>query len=165
MKKKIIVFVSCLLFIISLIGCSKQKSQNSLLPVEAVSTQTTAGENTPEVSCKYKDGTYEVETEPDNEGYITKGTLTIKEGIITEVDWGLFDSNLDNKPFDENYAEVFVNNKAFFDQSQSDWTGSRGYSSKFIETQDLEKVDAVTGATWTNEKFIEIMKLALKKAE
>jgi len=166
MKKKIIALVSFSLLIVSLMGCSEQKSQSSnALPVETVSTQETLGGNTQETSCQYKDGTYEAETEPDHEGYITKGTLTIKEGIITEVDWGIFDSNMNNKPFDEDYEEVFVGNDLYIEQSRSDWTGSRCYSPKLIETQDPKKVDAVTGATWTNIKFIEIMKMALEKAK
>lgn len=32
-------------------------------------------------------------------------------------------------------------------------------------TQDIKKVDAISGATWSNNKFKEVVSIALKKAE
>ena len=58
----------------------------------------------------------------------------------------------------------FAGNDYYTEQSRSDWKGSRTYGHKLIETQDPDGVDAVSGATWTNKKFREIVEMALKEA-
>jgi major membrane immunogen (membrane-anchored lipoprotein) len=112
----------------------------------------------------YRDGTYKAQTEPDYEGYFTKAEVMVKDGKITSVDWSIYDANRNDKPFDENYEEVFAGNDYYTEQSRSDWKGSRTYGPKLIETQDPDGVDAVSGATWTNNKFKEIVKKALEEA-
>ncbi|HEX2947033.1 MAG TPA: FMN-binding protein [Clostridia bacterium] len=113
----------------------------------------------------YRDGAYKAQTEPDYEGYFTKAEVTIKDGKITAVDWGIYDSNRNGKPFDEKYEEVFAGNETYMEQSRNDWKGSRTYGPKLIETQDPGEVDAVSGATWTYNKFSEIVNKALNEAE
>lgn len=113
----------------------------------------------------YKDGIYEVQTEPDYEKYYTKATVTIEGGKVTSVDWCIYDTNLEDKPFDEEYYHVYDDVSALYvQQAKDDWTGSRGYSDVLIECQDINEVDAVSGATWTNKKFKEIVRMALGKA-
>ncbi len=113
----------------------------------------------------YSDGTYKAQTEPDYEGYFTKAEVIVKDGKITSVDWSIYDANRNDKPFDDKYEEVFAGNDYYIEQSRSDWKGSRTYGPMLIETQDPDEVDAVSGATWTNKKFREIVKKALEEAE
>ncbi len=129
-------------------------------PEETAGTKTAA---TAEV-VMYRDGKYKAQTEPDYEGYFTKAEVTVEDGKITSVDWSIFDANRNDKPFDEKYEEVFAGNDYYMEQSRSDWKGSRTYRPKLIETQDPDEVDAVSGATWTNNKFREIVKKALEEA-
>lgn len=194
MMKRIILIVSCMLLIVAFVGCSKKANEDNTKATEDVSTEETAdvdtevtpeavAEATPEAVAEvimaavigdtvgiYKDGTYTVETEkPDAESYITKATVTIKDGKITAVDWTIYDVPRDNKPFDADYKEVFnndsdPNNKKYYQQSIDDWNGSRGYAPQLIETQDVSKVDAVSGATWPYKKFVNIINMALEQA-
>ncbi len=114
---------------------------------------------------KYKDGTYSVETKPDHEGYFTKAEVHIEKGRITSIDWNIFDTNREDRIFDETYEEVFAGNERYKQQCRDDLKGAKTYSSKLVETQDIDAVDAVTGATWTNLKFKEAAQLALNEAE
>jgi len=129
--------------------------------IETTAMETTAGTD----AKTYRDGTYKAQTEPDYEGYYTKAEVTVKDGKTTAVDWTIYDANRNDKPFDEKYEVVFTGNEYFTEQSRSDWKGSRTYGPKLIETQDPDEVDAVSGATWTNGKFREIVKKALEEAE
>lgn len=113
----------------------------------------------------YKDGVYEVETLPDYEGYYAKARLTIKDDIITDVDWCIYDSNRNNRPFDDTYGEVFKEYPLYVKQCIDDWNGSKEYGPKLIGTQDLQQVDAVSGATWTNNVFKAVVDMALEKAK
>ncbi|MBH1941847.1 FMN-binding protein [Mobilitalea sibirica] len=122
-------------------------------------------ENDGDINIAYKDGTYEYETVADAEGFKTKGTVTIENGKIAKVDWTIFDTYRDDRPFDETYEEVYEGNDLYMQQSRDDWNGSRGYAEKLIETQDLEEVDAVSGATWTNRKFKTVMSYILFEAK
>jgi major membrane immunogen (membrane-anchored lipoprotein) len=147
MKKKSIELVICMVIAASLISCGGK----------LVSTA--------EVSSRLKDGIYTVETNPDSEGFFEKATVKINGGKITAVDWGIFDSARSNKPFDDKYEEVYAGNAAYIQQSRNDWKGSRGYGPKLIETQDINKVDIVSGATWTHKKFERVVKMALNDAK
>jgi major membrane immunogen (membrane-anchored lipoprotein) len=131
------------------------------LPEEPSGTETASTAE----AVMYRDGTYKAQTQPDYEGYFTKAEVTVKDGKIVSVDWSIYDANRNDKPFDEKYEEVFAGNDYYTEQSRSDWKGSRTYGPKLIETQDPDGVDAVSGATWTNKKFREIVKVALEEAE
>lgn len=124
-----------------------------------------AAEVLEEGTTVYQDGVYEVQTEPDYEKYYTKATVTIEGGKITSVDWTIYDEGNDNVPFDSEYYKILAPYGAVYEQQgKDDWAGSRGYTDALIESQDVDKVDAVSGATWTNKKFKEIVKMALEKA-
>lgn len=113
----------------------------------------------------YADGVYEVQTEPDGEKYYTKATVTIEGGKITAVDWTIYDSAREDTPFDGEYYKILEPFGAVYgQQGKDDWAGSRGYAEALIESQDIDKVDAVSGATWTNRKFKEIVNMALEQA-
>jgi major membrane immunogen (membrane-anchored lipoprotein) len=158
MKKKIVGLIILSLLMAFMIGCGVIMDTND-------NTTQTGGNSSKESSIKYKDGIYEVNTPIDGEGFYTSATLTIKEGKIYNVDWTILDSYRSDRPFDASYERVYAGNSTYIEQCRSDWKGSRGYGPKLIETQDLGKVDVVTGATWTNKKFKEAMELALEKAK
>jgi imidazolonepropionase-like amidohydrolase len=113
----------------------------------------------------YRGGVYEVQDAPDVEGYFCKAKVTIANQKIMGVEWNIFDRNRSNRIFDETYEEVYAGNKLYQQQCQDDLKGTKTYGPKLVETQDLHKVDAVTGATWAHKKFVNIMKSALEKAK
>jgi major membrane immunogen (membrane-anchored lipoprotein) len=158
MKKKILLSMLMMFLMTSLIGCGvMMKTNDSNLQNGAISTI--------EKSIKYKDGSYEAKTPIDGEGFYTTAKVTVSGGKISEVDWIIFDNYRGSRPFDASYEKVYVGNEVYIQQSRSDWKGSRNYGQRLIETQDLGKVDVVTGATWTNKKFKEAVGLALEKAK
>ncbi len=110
----------------------------------------------------HKDGKYTVESKPDYEGYYSKATVIIKDGKIKSIDWNIYDSK--KRVFDEAYEEVFGNNQHYREQCRKDLSGSKIYGPKLIQVQNIDEVDAISGATWANKKFKEVVKLALEQA-
>lgn len=193
MKRIVTLVIPCIIMSCILTACSKYKAANTSDEVSTqetsekakVTPQPTAASAvvtplatspvasatvTPTVTpttepvITYQDGSYEVTTAPDYEGYYVKATVVIEDGIITKADWTIYDSNHNDKPFDESYKSVFEGNDYYMQQCIDDWNGSRGYSEDLIETQSPDEVDAVSGATWTCSKFKEGIIAALGQA-
>lgn len=152
MKKVSILLVLTIVLIASLLGCAKDESSSGA-----------TSQNTSEKTSMYKEGTYDVQTEPDREGFFCIAKVTIKEDMIQQVEWKISDSN--NRIFDETYEEVYAGNEHYQDQCRKDLAGAKTYAASLIKVQDVEKVDSISGATWSNEKFKEVMRLALSKAK
>jgi major membrane immunogen (membrane-anchored lipoprotein) len=104
-------------------------------------------------------GIYVYEMEP----YTTTVDLAIKDGKIVGVKWIILDT-MRHVPFDSTYERFMGNNAYYIDQCRKDWKGSRGYGPKLIQTQNIDSVDAVTGATWTHILFKRSVKDALMKS-
>ncbi len=111
--------------------------------------------------ASYKDGTYNGKYEdPKKQGYTTV-EITIKDGKITDCIMESFDAKGNIK--DENYGkEAGPKN---YELAQIAVEGMKEYPGKLIETQDIEKVDTVSGATVTGKHFKEAVNDALSKAE
>ena len=109
---------------------------------------------------KYKDGTFEGKfTHPDT--FYCKAKITIKNNKITNVVWHIYDSK--NKVFDEKYENVYQE-ELYKEQCRNELKDDVNYAPALIKKQDVQKVDAVSGATWSNNLFKEAVKAALKKA-
>jgi L-ascorbate metabolism protein UlaG (beta-lactamase superfamily)/major membrane immunogen (membrane-anchored lipoprotein) len=119
----------------------------------------------PSASTRYKDGVYAVQDKPDGEGYYCKANITIANDQIVKVEWNIYDRPRNDRLFDETYEEVYVGNKLYQQQCRDDLKGARSYGQMLIETQDVGKVDAISGATWSNKKFKKIMEMALEQAK
>ena len=157
MKKGTIVLV--ILFLVGLTftsGCTSNKKTDE--NATAVSNEAKTNE------IKYKDGDYEVQTEKDHEGYYCIATVSIKDNKITNVEWNIYDS-VNGIIFDEKYEKIYVGNPTYIQQCRDDLKGAETYGPKLIEVQDIEKVDAISKATWTNIHFKNAVKLALEKAK
>ena len=114
---------------------------------------------------KYKEGVYEVQDTPDYEGYYCKAKVTIANNQIVNVEWNIFDQGRKDRVFDETYEEVYAGNTVYQQQCRDNLKGAKTYGAKLIETQDLNKVDSISGATWSYKKFKKIMELALEQAK
>lgn len=116
-------------------------------------------------SAKYKNGVYEVQDKPDGEGYYCKAQVTIANDQIVGVEWNIYDRPRNDRLFDETYEGVFAGNALYQQQCRDDLAGAKTYGATLIKTQDLGKVDAISGATWSNKKFKKIMEMALEQAK
>jgi len=119
-------------------------------------------ENSP---VTYKDGTYEAEGVPDSFGGKVKVHITIKDSKISDVTMENIDVNGNEKDEDYGKQDGEIKNEGLYKIAQAAVTNSKEYPSKLIETQDIEKVDAIAGATESNVSFKEAVKLALKNAK
>lgn len=124
-------------------------------------------------SVSYKDGTYEgksevyVTGEEDEEdpgsGYGV-ATVTIKDNVIVACEFHTYEE--DGTLKDENYGKKGgeVANKDFFNKAQKAVQACPEYARLLVETNDVEKVDAISGATVNNIEFKEAVYNALNQA-
>jgi major membrane immunogen (membrane-anchored lipoprotein) len=113
----------------------------------------------------YKDGTYEGTSRAKYiyEPYWGSVKITLKNGHFTDIRFVIRDSNAHEK-FDQNYEKHFTGNPEYIQQSRNDWKGAQTYPRKLSEKQDINKVDAISGATWSYNIFRASVKNALKNA-
>ena len=113
---------------------------------------------------KYQDGKYSGQSQSDytNEPYWGSVSFTLKEGLFTGVDFTIRDSVL-HEQFDSLYGKHFKDNELYIQQCKNDWKGVRSYPKKLMETQNIDKLDAISGATWSYNIFRASVNEALKK--
>ena len=114
----------------------------------------------------YLDGTFEAKSQSyyDSEGFWGQVKLRILKGKIVDVKFMIRDSGL-HEPFDAKYEAHFVGNEEYIQQSRNDWKGVQNYPKKLLKKQDIAKVDAVSGATWSYNIFRSCVENALKNTE
>jgi major membrane immunogen (membrane-anchored lipoprotein) len=119
-----------------------------------------------DTSAVHKDGTYEGKSRAKYiyEPYWGSVHLTLKNGLFTEINFVIRDSNL-HETFDEKYEKHFEGNPEYIQQSRNDWKGVQTYPKKLSEKQDINKIDAISGATWSYNIFRESVNEALKNAK
>ena len=84
--------------------------------------------------------------------------------MFTEISFVIRDSNL-HETFNGDYEKHFQGNELYIQQCRNDWNGVKTYPPKMIETQDVNKIDAISGATWSYNIFKESVKEALKRTK
>lgn len=130
----------------------------------------------------YKDGTYEAKSNITSEGYYGKAKITISKGLISNVYFQIFDTgifklpefnkkianykNIKELPVDEKYGPtVYYNNAGYKQQCVNELAGIKKYKKALIDTQNINKVDTISGATWSHLIFKDSVSNALKKAK
>src|SRR5664279_126179 len=121
-----------------------------LLASLTVMLSTTAYSQTQDSTIKLKDGTYSGQSRAKYiyEPYWGSVHLTIKNGSVSDIRFVIRDSNL-HETFDGNYEKHFEGNAEYIKQSRNDWKGVQSYPNIFSQKHDINKVDAVSGATWS----------------
>lgn len=114
----------------------------------------------PACSKTYKDGTYEGRSTDDSRGAYGVVTLTIESGKIASAEFIQY--NADGTAKGVKYGEEAGEEN--YKLAQKALEISKQYPEKLVDTQDVEKVDAVTGATSSWKQFQEAAKDALAKA-
>jgi major membrane immunogen (membrane-anchored lipoprotein) len=147
MKKQIFLFVLIPLVVIISNSCKN------------ISGQPKSGSGT------YKDGIYSGESKSKytDESFYGKVNITIHNDSIIKVSFLIRDS-ANHETFDSNYEKHYTGNEVYIEQCRNDWKGVKLYPDVLLKTQNIEKVDAFTGATWSNNIFKASVKEVLKKA-
>jgi major membrane immunogen (membrane-anchored lipoprotein) len=114
---------------------------------------------------KYADGIYSGQSRflYTDEPYWGNVRCTIENGNLTSIVFFIRDSAL-HEQFDGSYEKHFQGNDLYIQQCKNDWNGVQTYPGKLLETQDIDKLDAVSGATWSYNIFKASVKDALDKA-
>lgn len=114
---------------------------------------------------KYKDGEYTEKSSPDERGNYGEIKITVKDGKITAADYKGYLK--DGKVKDQDYGKTNgkIENQENYDKAQKALVGAATYGPKLVETQEVSKVDAVSGATSSLEQFKDAAGKALAKAK
>ena len=99
----------------------------------------------------WQDGTYVARSNPDERGWFGEIEVTIKDGKITKANYEELNQEGNRKGADYPYPAG--------PESHDD------YEKRLVDSQDPDKVEAITGATQTRDRFVEAAKEALRKAE
>jgi major membrane immunogen (membrane-anchored lipoprotein) len=108
--------------------------------------------------AKYEDGTYTAESEPDERGWRGRVEIVVEGGKITSVDYDEINEDNQLKSEDEEYA---ANMKAASGISPAE--AYEQLENALIKRQDVDEIDAVSGATSSAEQFKALVKEALNK--
>ncbi len=114
---------------------------------------------------KYKDGIYEGQSRHiyTGEPFWGRIRITIENGSFTRVNFMIRDSDL-HETFIRKYKKHYKGNPEYIQQVKNDSKGVKIYSKELIKTQNINKIDATSGATWSYNIFKASAEEALKKA-
>lgn len=113
----------------------------------------------------YKDGHYKGCSRGGftNEPYYGFTEIEIKDGRIVQVNYYIRDSSK-HEVFNAAYERYFKGNELYVQQCRNDWQGIQSYPDSLVKYQDIKKVDAISGATWSYKIFKASVKDALRSA-
>ncbi len=151
MKKVLIILLICLVASASVTGCGGNKNKNG--------SDQTQGDKKPTAS--YTDGTYHAEfARYDPRNWIPYVDVTIEDGKITKAYYDYTNEAGDKRTEDKAYMEAYsAANNGMTPRQAFDKLGQ-----ELLDTQDVSKVDAVSGATHSSRNFTKLVPAALEKA-
>ena len=109
-----------------------------------------------------KDGTYTIESSLDENFGKSTLTLTIKDKKFLAASFTGYD--LFGNVKDENYGALTGKDSADYKKAQVAVDAIKIYPAQLVETQDLGKVDAISGATISYGQFVETTRRAVEEA-
>jgi major membrane immunogen (membrane-anchored lipoprotein) len=123
-------------------------------------------------SKNFADGTYTGQSsvyESDEDGGNGNGygvvTITIKDNTITECTYETYEPGGTLKDSDYGMQNGEVANRDYYNKAQKAIAACEKYAENLVETNDVSKVDAISGATINYDNFQEAVKDALSQAE
>jgi major membrane immunogen (membrane-anchored lipoprotein) len=99
-----------------------------------------------------------------DEPYYGSTRVTIENGRITRVEFTIRDSSR-HEFFNGEYEKYMEGNEMYIQQCRNDWKGVCSYPDSLLKYQDIDRVDAVSGATWSYNIFRASLLEALEHAE
>ena len=138
-------------------GCSKNEGNAQQAGQSAQETQT---------AVRYKDGVYKaVSGIKDDWGGNAEVTITVKDGKIVDCEFLSYDKDGTLKGEDYGKTDGVIKNAGLYKIAQNAIKNAAKYGPKLVETQRLEEVDAIAGATVSYELFENVVGIALKEAK
>lgn len=143
MKKKIILFL-CVLFLFS---CAKKETKR-------------------ETSVCYVDGVYKATSSiKDDWGGSAEVEIVVKDGKITSCVFASYQE--DGKLKDAEYGKIdgIIKNMGLYKIAQNAVSQSNKYGDMLVQSQDIEKLDAISGATVSFGLFKNAVEQIMKEAK
>ncbi|WP_069650687.1 FMN-binding protein [Caloranaerobacter ferrireducens] len=109
-------------------------------------------------NMSYKDGTYKASDDYDKYGWKAEISITYEDGKIVDVVFNEVNKEGQNKNEDKEYAEKMKEASGITPEDVK-----IKLEKELISKQDVDKVDVVTGATYTSERFKKLAKKAMNK--
>lgn len=154
MRKWLLVMITGAIMSILLTGCGQKTAEDHSGHISPAAAHTGT----------YKDGTYMAKSSPDERGAVGEITVTIQQGKITQADYKGIQKDGKIKDVDYGKTNGKIENPEFYKKAQQGLKGAMTYGPRLVETQDLEKVDSVSGATLSYKQFSEAGHKALDQA-
>ncbi|NLW79173.1 MAG: FMN-binding protein [Ruminococcaceae bacterium] len=105
----------------------------------------------------YADGTYYAEFEEyDSYGYKEYMRVTVEDGAVTALEYNAMDADGALRTQDEKYRQ---NMESVNDTYPEKYTAD--LVNQFMENKDIDKLDAIAGATWSSDSFKALYKALL----
>jgi major membrane immunogen (membrane-anchored lipoprotein) len=115
----------------------------------------------------YLDGTFQGQSQSEytNETYWGHIQITVEDGLFKNINFFIRDSNI-HEIVDSMYGiNHYGGNPTYQKQCVDDGNGIKTYPKRLLASQDLDNIDAISGATWAYNIFIASAKEALKDAK
>ena len=109
----------------------------------------------------YKNGVYEGEHKDEQRGNVIKAILEIKDNRI--VSCQIIATDSEGRVKDVDYGKGLGEEN--YKKAQAALEGMKQYPDILVKTQDVDKIDAVSGATASLKEFQTAVHNALNKAE
>ncbi len=149
MKKKYLMYLLCFLLLLSGVSCATTPPESE--PEEQNGQNEQPGPN-------YEEGVYSIQEEEfDDHGWKPMATVVVDGDEITKVYYDEINQEDQLKSFDQDYLESWKDKSG-----KNLLTAGPELSKALKEQQDPDKVDTVSGATSTSEKFKELTVNALE---
>lgn len=167
MMKKLMLAATALAMVALVAGCGDDKKA---APPKASDVYRAPKIDTAGLLAKAKDGTYKEKAmtngasgETGDDSY-TILTLTIKNHKITDAKYVGYLK--DGKVKDTEYGKTHgkAENKVYYNKAQLAVNANKTFAEKLVKTQQMNKVDAISGATYSYKAFMEAGQHALEKA-
>ncbi len=112
----------------------------------------------------YKDGNYTGESGPDEWGGKIVVRLTVEGGKITKCEQDNLNSEGQEKNEEYGKTDGKITNPGLYKIAQGAVEFAKEYPNKLVETQDIEEVESISGATVSHKSFTEAVDNALESA-
>jgi len=119
-----------------------------------------------QTAVQYTDGIYKaVSSIKDDWGGYAEAIVTITDGKITACEFLSYEKDGTFKGEDYGKTDGVIKNAGLYKIAQDSMKKAAQYGPKLVETQRLDKVDAVAGATSSYKLFQNAAGLALEQAQ
>lgn len=97
----------------------------------------------------YADGTYYAEFEEfDSYGYKDYMRVTVEDGVVTALEYNAVNADGTLRTQDDKYRQNMESvNETYPEKYTADLVN------QFMESKDIDKLDAIAGATWSSDSF------------